>query len=308
MAWVRAVVRCTIHGFRILRLNGRGMTPVPLGPSGGLGSSPYDLDSYGDRLYVDVSEKPGKWQEWHWRASTTQKPNGSCGVLGIALRPDTGLPPEIEFPANLRERLDDLRSQASLLPQAEAADLVARATALSGSLASAQFQTAVAGIEALENDVALASKRASAEEAQAQSGDRVSLVRLQREWRAAQQEARERLQGFVATLLSDMDLQQDERYPSLEAAAHKLTALIPDDRGSLAEALAAVDDASDPAVARAARGRALRALQAYSAALDGDENLPALQDLADDAFDGAPFFSGLKRSLASLGAQLETRV
>jgi len=235
-----------------------------------------------------------------------QKDQWVMRVLGVKL-PSDAAPVQETALADVRERLDDLRSQASLSSSAEGADLVARAKALSESLGSADFQTSLKGLEALEKDVALASKRARAVEAQAQSGDRVTLMRLEREWRAAQEAARETLQGFVATLLTDADLQQDERYPSLEAAAGELASLIPDDGGSLAEALGEVDDASDPAAARAARGRALSALRAYSAALDEDENLPELQEIADDAFDGAPFLSGLKRSLAALGAQLEKR-
>jgi len=225
-----------------------------------------------------------------------------------AKKPGAGEPGPEKAGLNLGELqqwLDDLHAQAAVLPPPGGADLLARIGTLRASLAAADLRSAADDVQALAREIALAARAARISEAQAQSGDKVTRRRLQRQWQRAQEQARAVLQGFVATLIADPDLQQDRRYPHLKAAGQALASLIPDDGGLLGSELAVLDEASDPDDIRDARDRATSALQDYSATLEQDENLRQMQEIADDAFDGAPFLSGLKDSLAALSTQLE---
>jgi len=236
--------------------------------------------------------------------------NSAPGELGQAKEPGSGeeRPEEAGLNlAELQEWLDDLHAQAALLPAPGGADLLARAKALHESLASADLQTSADDVEALAKDIALANRAARIAEAQAQSGDRVTRTRLQRQWQQAQEQAHATLEGFVASLLANPALQQDERYPRLQAAEGVLTSLIPDDRGLLENELADVDEASDPDEIRAVRDRATSALKAYSSRLEQGQDLRELQELADQEYDGAPFLKPLQQSLAALSTQLEKR-
>lgn len=210
--------------------------------------------------------------------------------------------------ATLREWLDELNAQAAALPPPARTDLLGRVKQQRASLSAADPRKAAADIEALADAVALATRAARAAEAAAASGDKVTYRRLQRQWQDAQDQARTQLDSFVASLLDDPDIREDDRYPRLQAAAASLTAVIPDDGGLLGQELLELDEATSPAENRAARDRALKALNAYAGRLAQEQDLQELQALADDEFDGVPFLGHLQQALAALGSQLEKRV
>ena len=230
-------------------------------------------------------------------------------VLGVAVATSTEQGPDAGLDAaTLLEWLDDLNAQAAVLPRAARADLLARVKQQRASLAGGDPGKAATDIEALADDIALAARAARVAEATAAAGDQVTYRRLQRQWQDAQDQARAQLETFVDSLLKDPELQEDARYPRLEAAAASLTSLIPDDGGVLEHELAELDDANDPEDSRAARIRAVAALKAYSSKLEQEEDLQVLQELSDEDYVGIPFLGHLQRAVAALGAQLEKRV
>jgi hypothetical protein len=210
--------------------------------------------------------------------------------------------------ATPQEWLDDLNAQAAVLPQPARTDLFARVKQQRASLSAADPRKAAMDVAALADDLALAARTARVAEAAAEAGDQVTSQRLRRQWQDAQDQAREQLESFVVSLLNDPELQEDDRFPRLQAAAASLPSLIPDDGGLLEHELAELDEATDPADSRAARDRAAAALKAYSSKLAEEEDLKVLQEVSDEDYDGIPFLGRLQQAVAALGAQLEKRV
>jgi len=238
-------------------------------------------------------------------------------VLGVAVSAEPGsgtdAPADTGLDAaTLQEWLADLNAQVAVLPQPARGDLLARVKQLRASLSAADPQEAApqkaeVDIEALANDVALANRAARVAEAAAASGDQVSYRRLQRQWQDAQDQARTQLDAFVASLLNDPDVQEDDRYARLQSVAPTLTSLIPNDGGLLAQELSELDEATNVDETRTARDRAVKALNAYASKLAQDQDLQELQAVSDEDFDGVSFVGPLQQALAALGAQLEKR-
>jgi hypothetical protein len=226
-------------------------------------------------------------------------------VLGIALpgglaaQEDGGLDV-----ASLTDWLDDLQTQAALLPAATRGELVARVKQTRPALQAGNSKAATAMLLALTTAIGNAARTARIEQATAESGNAVYQA-LVRQWQEAQDAARTRLDGFVGTLLADPELQADPRFPNLQQAAGQLTALIPSDGGQLQQALLALEDASGAEESAAARQDAVAAIESYRNSLAVQSDLETLQQVADEAYDGTPFLKGLLLSLDDLGAKLK---
>ncbi len=227
-------------------------------------------------------------------------------VLGVVLpgAPDASENEEGLDAASLQEWLDDLAAQAAVLPPPVRADLLAQVKQTRPTLQAGDPAVATAALLALTTAIADAARAARVEQAAAESGNVVYRALVQ-QWQAAQDAARTHLEGFVATLLADPELQADPRFPSLEQAAGPLAALIPSDGGQLQQALLALDDSSGPEEVAAAREDAVAAIESYRNSLAVESDLETLQQVADEAYDGTPFLSGLLQSLDDLGAKLK---
>lgn len=227
-------------------------------------------------------------------------------VLGVVLpeAPDVSEDDEELDAASLQEWLDDLEAQAAVLPPPVRADLLARVKQTRPTLQAGDLNAATAALLALTTGIADAARAARVEQAAAESGN-VVYQALVRQWQEAQDAARTRLEGFVATLLADPELQADPRFPSVQQAAGPMGALVPSDGGQLQQALLALDDSSGPEEAAAAREDAVAAIEAYRNRLAVEGDLETLQQVADEAYDGTPFLNGLLQSLDDLSAKLK---
>src|SRR5580698_8408694 len=120
--------------------------------------------------------------------------------------------------AALTDWLDDIAAQAAALPKQVRADLLARAKQARPKLQPDTIKEAAAELMALTTEIADAARTARMEQATAESGT-VVYQALVRQWQEAQDAAHTRLDGFVATLLADPELQEDPRFPNLQQAA-----------------------------------------------------------------------------------------
>ena len=227
-------------------------------------------------------------------------------VLGISLPGGLAASDDAEAldVASLTEWLKDIEAQAAVLPAPARADLLARVKQTRPTLHAGNIKAATAALLALTTEIANAARTARLEQATAESGNAVYQV-LVRQWQDAQDTARTRLDGFVATLLADPELQADPRFPNLQQATGQLAALIPSDGGQLQQALLALDGASGPQESAAARDDAVAAIESYRNSLTVQTDLQTLQQVADEAYDGTPFLNGLLLSLDDLGAKLK---
>jgi hypothetical protein len=227
-------------------------------------------------------------------------------VLGVTLPggPAASEDDEELDAASLTEWLDDLEAQAAVLPRPVRADLLARVKQTRPALQTDPIKAATAALLALTTAIADAARTARMEQASAESGN-VVYQALVRQWQDAQDAARTHLDGFVATLLADPELQADPRFPNLQQAAGQLEALIPSDGGQLQQALLALDGSSGPEESTAARKDAVAAIESYRNSLTVQTDLETLQQVADEAYDGTPFLKGLLLSLDDLGAKLK---
>jgi hypothetical protein len=190
------------------------------------------------------------------------------------------------------------------LPPPVRAVLLARVKQTRPALQAGNSKAATAALLALTTEIADAARTARIEQASADSGNAVYQA-LVRQWQEAQDAARTRLDGFVATLLADPELQADPRFPNLQQAAGQLAALIPSDGGQLQQALLALDDASGSQESADARDDAVAAIESFRNSLTVQTDLETLQQVADEAYDGTPFLNGLLLSLDDLGAKLK---
>jgi uncharacterized protein (DUF2267 family) len=206
--------------------------------------------------------------------------------------------------AALTDWLDDIEAQAAALPKQVRADLLARAKQARPKLQPDTIKEAAAELMALTTEIADAARTARVEQATAESGT-VVYQALVRQWQEAQDAAHTRLDGFVARLLADPELQEDPRFPNLQQAAGQLGALIPSDGGQLQQALLALGSSSGPTESAAAREDAAAAIDSYRNSLTVQTDLETLQQVADEAYDGTPFLKSLLLSLDDLGAKLK---
>lgn len=236
-----------------------------------------------------------KQDQWLQRVLGVTLPSGPA-----ALDDDDG---ELDVAA-LTDWLDDIEAQAAALPKQIRADLLARAKQARPKLQPDTIKAAAAELMALTTEIADAARTARVEQAAEESGT-VVYQALVRQWQEAQDAARTRLDGFVATLLADPELQEDPRFPNLQQAAGQIGALIPSDGGQLQQALLALDTSSNAAESDAAREDAVAAIDSYRNSLTVQTDLETLQQVADEAYDGTPFLKGLLLSLDDLGSKLK---
>ena len=226
------------------------------------------------------------------------------GVTPSVLGQTAGAGQAADLRVEVRERLKDVQIQASRLPEPAKTILGEAARKQMAVLDRTDPAEAANHVDELEEGLANATRAARTRDAAAASGTVAGYRRLQFAWRDAQDRARKQLDQFVAAVLADKQVQADEKFEEVKAAAAGVTRMMPEFGNDIETALGEMDDARDEAARKTARVAAQRVLESYSTKLDEAAGLQELQELSDDEFGGISFIGELHAALASLGAQI----
>jgi hypothetical protein len=200
--------------------------------------------------------------------------------------------------------IKDLMMQGSVLAEPYRTDILGKARAVNELLKSGDLEATAGEVEVLQEALARAAGDARIEQARAVAKGTVQYRKLQFAWLEAQAAANAGLDRFIAAVLADPKVQEDELYDQVVDAADSVTTLLPQFGGDLANLLNELDTIRDPVRRQEMNGEAKQLIGEYSAMLDQSEGLQELQSLSDDEYQGISFFGELKQALGKLEAAI----
>ena len=209
---------------------------------------------------------------------------------------------------SLKEWLDDLVAQASVLPEPARTGMLAQAKAARAGLAAGDTRASTAAALQLATDIANATRTARRRDAAPVSSGRANVGRLRTQWRMAELTAHSALEAFVGQMLADPKVKQAPAYADLEAAAGAFADLFPDFGFALEDALDDLEAAEDDHGRAEARRHALLALDGYEADLAGADGLRDLQALAQADYGSGGFVDVLQAAFAALRGELSRAI
>jgi hypothetical protein len=204
----------------------------------------------------------------------------------------------------LAAMIKDLTMQGSVLPEPYRTDILGKARAVNEILKGGDLEATADEVEALQEALSRAAGEARVEQARAVAMGTVQYRKLQFAWLEAQANANAGLDRFVAAVLADPTVREDELYDQVVDAADTVSTLVPEFGGDLASLLNELDTIRDPEKRQEMNGEAKKLIGDYSAMLEESEGLKALQSLSDDEYQGISFFGELKQALTKLEAAI----
>lgn len=244
----------------------------------------------------EQSGDDGAKREWVARVLGIELPLAGAAVSNGSLPQELALPSREELEA----RVKDVLTQAALLSDPYRADLIGRARTVAGLLHGDDMQFCLEEVDALEDAYARAAGSARAEEAIQSVKGKVAYRKLQLEWRNAQDRANAGLDRFIAAVLADPEVQQDDVFDQVEDAAATASALIPRFGGELSDVLDRLDSTYDASERDALTREANQILDDYAKALAESEALQALQEFSNQEYGGIAFYGELESALGEL--------
>jgi hypothetical protein len=203
-------------------------------------------------------------------------------------------------PTEFASRIKDLILQGSVLAEPYRTEIIAKGSAVNEVLKSGDLDATESEIEDLEDALTRAAGEARVAEALKGVKGLVQYRKLQISWRDAQTSANAELARFIAAVLADPEVQEDELYPDVVEATAAASTLVPGFGGDLSDVLDKLDATTDAEVRNDLTAEAKKLIGEYSSMLDDAEGLRELQSLSDDEYGGISFFGELQKALRSL--------